>query len=153
MLCLWYDCSLKITSTIVRVCHTHVSIFCTVSGKPAQAYMSVFRVFWVKKVSFHIAWVHWKTSVKTTGSSKTIMKGIILFQASCGISETDKFPTHRIPMHCLSRRKKRSHLTEQSHKFCYIQHLWHKKIQCNWCIINPLTAWNCKIICKQETDA
>jgi len=51
-----------------------------------------------------------ETSIKNTGSSKTTMKGIIAFQASCGVSETDKFTAHRIPMHCLSRGKKAGHI-------------------------------------------
>lgn len=110
MSCIWYDCSLKITSTIVWVCHTHVfpcfaefqenqlKLICLVLGGLGE------------KGEFSHCMSASETCIKNTGSSRNIMKGIITFQASCSVSETDKFPTHRIPMHYLSRAKKESHI-------------------------------------------
>lgn len=154
MLCIWYDCSLKITSTIVWVCHTHVfPCFAEFQENQLKLICLVLGV-WGEKGEFSHCMSAWETSIKNTGSSRNIMKGIITFKLHVVFlkwtnSQPTEFPCTIFP----EQKKRKSPPARQSHKFCYIQHLWNKKIQCNWCIINPSTTWNCKIICKQETDA
>lgn len=72
--------------------------------------------FWGDKGEFSHRMSTPETSIKNTGGSKTIMKGVIMFQAPCGVSETNSAPAE-FPCTVFPEEKKKVTLTEQSHDF------------------------------------
>lgn len=150
MECIWYDCSLKITRTIVWVSHTHIFPFFTQFQANQLKLVCLVLWFWGEKGEISHCISVLETSIKNTGSSKTIMKGTVTFHVVF-LKETNSPPT-QFPCTVFPEEKK-----EVTSKWAVSQVLLHSRPwthhQGNRCIINPLTVWNCKIICKQERDA